>query len=281
MQASSLAVLQSARFGSVGISLVACGRGSVGGASLSRRIGSELGEQQLRLYVVRSGEFARMADEDDRVVGIGSGVFGFSDEQELRVGIGCEILVIDAPLELMHQAFGTGFCARTVPVDRDSQLLRPVVSFTAQILQDRRADYSNMSRYYIERLVQEMLLGLLLDAKRTAKAPISASPYLLAQAIIEARSSDADLTTDVIAEEVRLSRRQLERLFQKNGTTVAGKVRASRVAAAATMLRDPSYAALGVDEVARYVGYGAGSSLTRAMAAEGMPAPSALRRAMA
>jgi len=208
----------------------------------------------------------------------GRAIVAFSAGTELRVSEDSELFVIDAPTELVAQTFGGKLPAESFPISRESLLLRPTISFAAQLLNDHSGEFSGLSSYYVERLLQEMLLGLLVDAKRIAVAPTSSDPYLMAQAVIQVRLADASLNTDEIAEEVRISRRQLERLFSKNGHTVAGRIRRARVEAAVEMLQDRSYAGLGVDQVARYVGFGSGSSLARAMSAEGFRSPSRLRR---
>lgn len=278
MPISPVAVSRSARFDSVGISLIVCGQGEIEGAALGKLLGSSPDSEQLRLYLVRSGECRLAGDQNDTSLRPGRAAVAFSGGLELTAVEDSELFVIDAPTELVTQTFGTRLPSAAFAIARDSQLLRPTISFAAQLLNDHSGEFSGLSSYYIERLLQEMLLGLLVDAKRIAKAPTGSDPFLLAQAVIQVRLSDPNLNTDEIAAEVRLSRRQLERLFHKNGLSVAGHVRRVRVEAAAEMLRDPSHSALGVDQIARYVGFSSGSSLARAMSAEGFGAPSSMRK---
>lgn len=202
---------------------------------------------------------------------------------EVRVLHDCELLVIDAPIELAQQVMGQHISRWGARLDGNSQLLHPTVAFAGQLLRgDRRAEASSLGDYYVERLLQEMLIGLivdgLLDRRHRSAAPTAPDVYRLALAVILARGSDPTLTTDAIAEEVHLSRRQLERLFQRHDTSVAAEVRRARVAVAVSMLQDEQYLALSIDQIGQFVGLSGGSSLARIMAAEGHASPSVLRK---
>jgi AraC-like DNA-binding protein len=123
-----------------------------------------------------------------------------------------------------------------------------------------------------------MFLGLLIDTNRPAPAVRPQQPLTHALAVIVGRCTDPALTPAVVAQEARLSLRQLQRLFRERGTTVGREIRRARVEQALTLLRDRQYDALSIDQVAQFVGFSNGSSLARAMAAEGHASPTRAAR---
>lgn len=265
-------VARTMRFDSVGISSLLCAQGC---ESFPSAVTKDSDAPLLQLIVPISGELQLTGDE--RPVRGNEGALRFTRTDPLQVARECELLVIEAPVELARQVFGPDASTRPLRIEASAPLLAPIVAFATELLNTRRSEQSGLAKYYVERLVQEMLLGLMTDEARVMLAPAAPDPFRQALTIIQARSSDPTLTTDDIAHEVLLSRRQLERLFQKNGTTVATEVRRARVDQALTMLRSPEYARLSVDQIAGLVGFSCGSSLARAMATEGQPSPTSVR----
>jgi DNA-binding response OmpR family regulator len=93
----------------------------------------------------------------------------------------------------------------------------------------------------------------------------------------EAHLSDPDFTTDQLAEEVALSRRQLTRRLKKAiGKTPAEFVRDCRIERAKTLLEEESRT---VAEVAYAVGFRSPSHFSQAFQEEAGPSPSAYRDA--
>ena len=284
MPGSRVAVLQTAAFDSMLLARVAV----AGGARIRcERVfpSSRSAAERMQLIAVRAGSLHRTeADSHEQLsVETDQALLVLDPGYEVRALQGCELLLIDAPIELAQQVMGQDFERGVTLLDGSSQLLHPTVAFAAQLLRsDREVDPSNLGTYYIERLLQEMLIGLivdgLIDSRRRSAAPTAPDLYRLALSVIQVRSTDSRLTTDVVAEEVHLSRRQLERLFQKNGTSVAAEVRRTRVMQAVSMLQDPQYTALSVDQIGQFVGLSGGSSLARMMSAEGLDSPARVRR---
>ncbi|MFT4231193.1 MAG: helix-turn-helix domain-containing protein [Leucobacter sp.] len=287
MQVTQVGVLRHAVFGLVSVAeiVVANGATIAPTATFSPRPASgdsgTTSQPRLRLYALRHGSL-RAAAGESLDLSSQQAVLTLTDGYRLQALSECTLLVIDAPIELAQQVIGRQFDQSFLLLDDESQLLRPTIAFADQLPgRDRFERPSSLSSYYIERLLQEMLLALIVDGmsanrgRSVARAPLD--PFKLALSVIQIRSNDPEMTTDVIAEEVHLSRRQLERLFQKHGTSVAAEVRRSRVMQAASMLRDPQYSALSVDQLAQFVGFSGGSSLARAMSSEGMDSPSKLR----
>lgn len=158
-------------------------------------------------------------------------------------------------------------------------LLKPLTAFALSVLSLDGEPVSSLSVYYLERLLQEMVIGTLVDDARSAAMPQSPGTFVLAQSVIASQSSDPELLPSRIAEQVGLSLRQLQRVFSAHSTTVEREIRRERVEQAVTLLRSPGYAALTVNQVARYVGFSNGSVLARAMTALGHPSPRSVRAA--
>jgi AraC-like DNA-binding protein len=138
-------------------------------------------------------------------------------------------------------------------------------------------DASSLSVYYLERLLQEMMIGILVDQARSRVIPQSPAAFTVALSVISSQCSDPDLLPSLIAEQVGLSLRQLQRVFSGHDTTIEKEIRRERVEQAIAMLRSPDYAALTVTEIARYVGFSNGSGLARAMNSVGTPSPRQIR----
>ncbi|MBK0419471.1 AraC family transcriptional regulator [Leucobacter sp. CSA1] len=237
-------------------------------------------QEQLRLHVVRQGELLIESNGNRRALTAGDAVFLLSSTPiELRSETGCELLTIAVPSEVVGEARGVWPHSGIQPVSQTSMLLLPVAAFAARALSEAVGSVSGFTSYYVERLLQEMLQGLLVDSYRPEHMPSAQtqSTFPLAMSVIEAQHSDPELTAAAVAEEVNISLRQLEREFRKNGTTIRQELRRVRVEQARRMLGDPDYDGLSVGQIAQFVGFSGGSSLARAMSATGMPSPSAVR----
>ena len=95
-----------------------------------------------------------------------------------------------------------------------------------------------------------------LDSTRSSRASI----FRDAQEIIRRESGD-NLTVDVLARRVLVSRRQLQRVFTEAGTTVRAEVGAARMERAAELLHETS---LPIREVARRLGYRQAAQFSKA-----------------
>lgn len=234
--------------------------------------------ERLRLHIVRRGRIIVDTAEGDAVLEVGEAVFLLADEaSRLQADAACELLTIAAPPEVARNVWPRRSATTVQRVSRSAVLLLPVAAFAARVLQEPMERPSSVSRYYVERLLHEMLQGLLVDASRLGALQQTPEPFQCAMAVIAARHADPELSAASIADEANLSLRQLEREFRKNGTTIRREIRRARIDQAGRMLRDPRYDALSVDQVAQFVGFSGGSSLARAMAASGMPSPTTAR----
>lgn len=177
-------------------------------------------------------------------------------------------LAIEAPVRVK-----TGAVIRADRVPMTS----PVLAFARKTLLMDLEEASSLSIYYLERLAQEMAIGILVDNARSRVIPQSPTSFTVAQSVISAQCADANLRPATIAEQVGLSLRQLQRIFADHDTTIDQEIRRERVEQAIEMLSSPAYAGLSVTKIARYVGFSNGSGLARAMNALGHLSPRQVR----
>ncbi len=96
-------------------------------------------------------------------------------------------------------------------------------------------------------------------------------------AMINEHSSDPNLTSQMLAERLGISRRSLQRLFEDQPHTVAELITARRVQQAVALLKDPDALDLTVDQISGLVGFRKGISMRRAVLNATGRLPSELR----
>lgn len=185
-------------------------------------------------------------------------------------------LSLALPAELLR---GVGVEDLTVlPLDTQSALFWPFLAF-AWVCATAGDRQSGLTTYYTERLLHEMVAGVVVASLKHRPSGAPEQTYAAALSMITARLGDPDLTPAAVASEVRTSLRSLQRQFSARGTTMEGRIRQARVQHAVSLLEDPVYDSLTIDRVAQACGLSNGSSLARAFAAEGRLSPSAVRSA--
>ncbi|MGN8027003.1 helix-turn-helix domain-containing protein [Microbacterium sp. 22242] len=139
-------------------------------------------------------------------------------------------------------------------------------------------DASSISRYAIERLLAEMVFGALLEIS-SASLPERGQPTLVerARSMMLMHREDADYTIAELASELHVSLRHLQRAFARTGTTPGDALRRMRVELAESLLRNPDYVVLTIEEIAMHAGFSGALQLRRALRAEGLPAPTVIR----
>lgn len=180
-----------------------------------------------------------------------------------------------------------------VPVDTLRELihdtpLRPLIlqptpmvlafrAFTLAIARNAE-DTTSISRYAIERLLAEMVFGALLevlagDLPERGQAPLADR----ARSTMLLHREDPQFTIAELAGELHVSLRHLQRAFAKLGTTPGDALRRLRVELAESLLRNPDYEVLTIEEIAAHSGFTSGLQLRRALRAEGLPSPTKIR----
>lgn len=217
------------------------------------------------------------APEDDAAHPAPLGLFLPPDAEEtLPWDPGSEVLAVWVP-ELLLREFMEGAMPDTA-VLHASPLTIGFRTF-AQAVVRHSDEGSSMSQYAIERLLAEMTFGALVEQHSVEVGQRPSSLMERAHSIMLMHREDPHFSTPQLAEELHISPRQLQRAFARAGITPGDLLRRMRVELAESMLRNPLYAALTVDEVARYSGFTSALQLRRALQAEGAPSPTELRRA--
>lgn len=232
-------------------------------------------EPLLGLHIVRTGSVVVNTSTTEAAVFTSGTAFVTQRATQVAARRGTFLTTLDVPASV----------AKGIPLPHShaweiqkSPLSVPAVEFIVSAGDTEDLDLNGFSAYYFERLLQEMFLGLLIDTNRPSPAARPPHPLTHALAVIVGRCTDRALTPAAVAEEVRLSLRQLQRLFHERNTTIGREIRRARVDQALTYLRDRQYDVLSTDQVAEFVGFSSGSSLARAMAAEGHPSPARAAR---
>lgn len=163
-------------------------------------------------------------------------------------------------------------------VDVGSALFWPFLAFAWTTVVEG-AQQTGLTMYYTERLLEEMITGIIVASLRTADANDDVQSYAAALSMIAARVGDSALRPALLARDLNVSLRTLQRQFAAHGTTIERSVRKSRVNHAVALLRDRTYDSLSIDRVAQACGLSNGSSLARAFAAEGLERPGTVRAA--
>lgn len=178
------------------------------------------------------------------------------------------------PAEVLH---GIGLeDVGALALDVGSALFWPFLTF-AWVCATGESRQTGLTLYYTERLLQEMVAGVVVASLRGDRARSADQEYAAALSIIAARVGDPDLTPAAVAAELNTSLRSLQRRFASRATTMDRSIRKARVAHAVSLLEDPVYRSLTIERIAHACGLASGSSLARAFAAEGLAAPAVVR----
>lgn len=180
---------------------------------------------------------------------------------------GAQSAVIDAPSVALAAA---PIPHRSLLLVESSAVARPSSDFVLALLASGHGVPDRTLTHF------ESALMALMDAAITSGAVEKVAPSSSldrAMSLIEKRYADHALSAQAIADDVNVSLRQLERDFAALGRTIRQEIRRMRVLKAVALLRDPSTARMSITCLAQQVGLSNGSSLARAMAAEGLASP--------
>jgi len=187
-----------------------------------------------------------------------------------------EVLAIWTPIESIAEFTEGVIPERTALVS--SPLTTGLRAF-AYTLVRQPDEGSSVARYAVERLLAEMIFGALLEQDSIESTRTTASSLLeRARSAMLIRREDPAFGPAQLAAELHISARQLQRAFARIETTPGDALRRMRVELAESLLRNPVYARLSIEDIARYSGFSSGLQLRRALRAEGLPGPSAHRR---
>lgn len=159
----------------------------------------------------------------------------------------------------------------------DTPLVSGLKAFAESLT--RRAEVrTKVSAYLVERLLVEMVYGVLLERKETeVPAQQAQRPMSRAKMLMLLNRADPEYGSEDLARDLHMSPRHLQRLFAREGSTPAAELRNLRAELAQTLLRDAQYDALTIAEIAGHAGFTNPSAMRRALQAVGAPAPQAIR----
>jgi AraC-like DNA-binding protein len=193
--------------------------------------------------------------------------------------------VVDPTSIVVVELPGDEFVRHGVPIGSvpprthpSSPLVRPVREFFLAAAENIMA-VEPISAHLFERMAGELAESLALEARGMPSAKARIRPPLHDQAVahITAFRSSPDLNPQQVAKSLRVSVRQLQRVFEEAGTTVAGEIRRQRTAAAIAMLSNDEYDELKMPEIAARAGFRNDAEMRRAVATWMGTTPSRLR----
>ncbi|MBS1907069.1 MAG: helix-turn-helix transcriptional regulator [Actinobacteria bacterium] len=159
----------------------------------------------------------------------------------------------------------------------DSPLARGLAAFLESVV-ERAADVGSHTDAVIERLIGEMLFGVLADAASHGSVrPRTPRIVDRARDRILARHVDPEFDVTALAREMHLGSRQLQRHFAAEDSTAADELRRMRVRVARDLIEADGAQAMALGEIAQRSGFRDRAALRRAFAASGMPAPRRMR----
>lgn len=169
-------------------------------------------------------------------------------------------------LDAVAEAAGAG--AGSGRVLSDGAIARSLHAFLLGMLADSSGtDEGPLA----ERLIVGAIRGVLADVEpgeRRARA------IDRAREIVRSRRTDPAFGVDSLAQALHLSRRQLQRLFAREGTTPLAELRGQRVDHARRLI---DTGAEGLDEIAERAGFRDVAGMRRAFLSQGLPTPRRLQ----
>lgn len=129
-----------------------------------------------------------------------------------------------------------------------------------------------------ERLLVEMAYGVLLEYRATDAAPhLAARTVRRARMLMVRNRADPQYGARDLAHDLHVSPRHLQRLFAREGTSPMSELRGLRAELALSLLRDPQYHALTIEQIATQAGFTNSAAMRRGLTAVGAPLPHAAR----
>ncbi len=128
-------------------------------------------------------------------------------------------------------------------------------------------DVTENDSHTVNRVILEMAGALLRERQGEALAPQAPRMALRNRALAEIANNAGDRQFDPVrlAAVLQVSLRHLQSCFSATGTTIAAEIRRERARTARTILQDPRFDELSINEVSAESGFGSSSSMRRAL----------------
>ncbi|MGF3055967.1 helix-turn-helix domain-containing protein [Microbacterium sp. YY-01] len=133
--------------------------------------------------------------------------------------------------------------------------------------------------FMVERVLVEMSFGVLVEVAANGATAVR-EPRVVdrARSLMLIRREDPDFTVEELADELHISRRQLQRLFAAEDSSPADELRRMRVDLARELLADATFSPLSIEAIAGHAGFRTAAGLRRAFSAYGLPNPRVVRK---
>ncbi|MBP2411540.1 AraC-like DNA-binding protein [Arthrobacter stackebrandtii] len=219
------------------------------------------------LVFVVDGELALLSPPGEPPVKAGRGdVWAFSRTSNFDVAVAADaqLVAVSLPAQVLRD-FGVGVIHGMRGLDPESAMLSPVLGFLREVaLTD--VDTTSVASYFMEKLVHEMVGGIMLE-NRGARFVATRRKGIFDQAMdyIAARAGDGALTPELLARELSVSLRQLQREFKSHNASIAVVILQHRVDLSILQLKDPLLDVLTIDQVAVQSGFSSVVQMRRAL----------------
>lgn len=200
-----------------------------------------------------------------------------SDPRELRLtwNTSGRMVALIMPNQVVRD-FGLAPVPGFAPYTQVSALRRPAAAFLGSLVVDT-GPISSVAAYFVEKLIHEMVGGLLLENHGVGRSGHRQSLYHQAMALISASAGDPGLTPESLARKLNVSLRHLQRDFQKRNESVADRLRQARVDLAIRLLTDSTMGVLSLDQIAAHAGFASLGHLRRTLRSAGLGTPREIR----
>lgn len=236
-------------------------------------------ERRFSLVFIVDGEMLLVEDSGESKMRAGRGdvwTFGGSLNFRILVAADTQLVAVTLPKQVLEEFSLTGDVGLGA-LDSHSSLLTPALGFLREIaLQD--GDVPSMTGHLMEKLVHEMVGGIMLESRGTRHSRGSYKGfYDQAMDCIAASARDRSFTPASLAEALSLSLRQLQREFKRHNTSIATVILQRRIELAARKLKDPTLKVMPLDEIAKHSGFSSAVHLRRAFKDAKLGSPTQIR----
>ncbi|WP_416899120.1 MAG: helix-turn-helix domain-containing protein [Minwuia sp.] len=202
------------------------------------------------LYLRQHGREARIEPGDFAIVATAD-MYQYEQNTENRLAT----LRIDGPLMRERVPLIDDLVARTC--DGHAPLVQVFVDFVHSIMrQSSRLDHESaaaMTPHLLDLLALAVTAPV--DAMKSSESSVRLAHLRRIMRMIEDRLDDETLGPGMLAKELGLSERYIQKMFADRGETLSGTIRARRIATAQRRLIDPTRRSSSIATIAFSVGY--------------------------
>lgn len=185
--------------------------------------------------------------------------------------------VLDIPRETFEMSVGKWRYQDLVKIDHGTGVTRWAVQQIGKLLGQPSSLNDRVNEQLATRILELLQSMLYLNDGGTAAGKSTLHTLLRAKAYIEEHLSDDDLDSDGVSRTMRLSPRQLSRVFELEGMPVTRYIWSRRLERCRAELRDPALRHLSVSEIAFRWGFNHSAHFSRSYRARFNETPTQTR----